>query len=57
MNIKSDGEPIYGGSDKYTEIKIKVDWDRVNTNFQGKKNGKRKNTMQMVVTDNARFCC
>ena len=42
MNIKSDGEPIYGGSDKYIEIKIKVDGDRVNTNFQGNKCQKKE---------------
>ena len=35
MNLKFDREPIYGGSDKY--IKTKTYWDKVNTNFQGKK--------------------
>ena len=52
MNIKSDGEPVYGNSDKYTKTKIKSYRDKINkytktkiksyrdkinTNFHGKK--------------------
>ena len=32
-----DSEPVYGDSDKYIKIKIKIYRDKVNTNFQGKK--------------------
>ena len=56
MNIKSDGEPIYGGSDIYTEIKIKVDGDRVNTNFQGKKMPKERipcKWLSLIMVDSA----
>ena len=34
--------PVYGDSDKYIKIKIKICGDKVNTNFQDKKNTKRK---------------
>ena len=37
MNIEFDSEPVYGDVDKYIKAKIKVEGDRVNTNFQGKK--------------------
>ena len=37
-----DSEPVYGDSDKYKKTKIKIYGDKVNTNFQGKKNSKRK---------------
>ena len=37
LNIKFDSEPVYGDADKYIKTKIKMYWDRVNTNFQGKK--------------------
>ena len=42
MNIKSDSEPVYGDNDKYIKTKIKSYGDEINTNFQGKKNTKRK---------------
>ena len=32
-----DSEPVYGDSDKYIKIKIKIYRDKVNTNLQGKK--------------------
>ena len=32
-----DSEPVYGDSDKYIKIKIKIYRDKINTNFQGKK--------------------
>ena len=37
LDIKFDGQPVYGGGDKYMKTKIKMYGDRVNTNFQGKK--------------------
>ena len=37
MNIKFDGEPVYGDNDKFIKRKIKSYGDKVNTNFQGKK--------------------
>ena len=37
LNIEFDSEPVYGDVHKYTKAKIKMYWDRVNTNFQGKK--------------------
>ena len=42
MTIKSDSEPVYGDNDKYIKTKIKSYGDEINTNFQGKKNTKRK---------------
>ena len=39
-----DSEPVYGDSDKYIKAKIKTygDEDKININFQGKKNTKSK---------------
>ena len=34
---KIDSEPVYGDNDKYIKTKIRIDGDKVNTNFQGKK--------------------
>ena len=56
MNKEFDIEPVYGDSDKYMKTKIKLYKDKVNTNFQAKKNAKRKYIIQMYVTNNARFC-
>ena len=56
MNKEFDIEPVYGDSDKYMKTKIKLYKDKVNTNFQAKKNTKRKYIIQMYVTNNARFC-
>ena len=42
MNTEFDSEPVYGDSDKYLKTKIKSYGDKVNTNFQNKKNTKRK---------------
>ena len=42
INKKFDSEPIYSDDDKYIKAKIKMYEDRVITNFQGKKNIKRK---------------
>ena len=41
MNIEFDSEPVYGDSDKYIKTKTKSYRDKVNTNFQGKKNNKK----------------
>ena len=42
LNIKSDSKPAYGDNDKCIKTKTKLYRDKVNTNFQGKKNTKRK---------------
>ena len=47
MDVKFDSEPVYGDNDKYTKTKIKIDKDKVNTNFQGKK----------VPKENASYKC
>ena len=56
MNKEFDSGPVYGDNDKYIKTKIKSYGDKINTNFQGKKNTKRKYIIQMFVIDNARFC-
>ena len=40
MNIEYESEPIYSDNDKYIKTKIKLYGDKINTNFQGKKNTK-----------------
>ena len=42
MNIEFESELVYGDNDKYIKTKIKLYRDKVNTNFQGKKNVKKK---------------
>ena len=42
MNIKFDSELVYGDNEKYIKTKIKSYGDKINTNFQSKKNTKRK---------------
>ena len=42
MHIEFDSEPVYGDNDKYIKTKIKLYGDKVNTNFQSKKNAQRK---------------
>ena len=42
MNIKFDSAPGYGDNDKYIKAKIKTYRDKVNKNFQAKKNIKIK---------------
>ena len=37
LNIEFNSEPVCGDVDKYIKTKIKLQWDRVNTNFQRKK--------------------
>ena len=47
LNIKFDGEPVYGDNDKYIKTKIKIYDSNVNTNFHGKK----------IPKDNASYKC
>ena len=56
MNIDLDSEPVYGDNDKYIKTKIKLYGDKINTNFQGKKNTKRRCIIQVFVIDNVRIC-
>ena len=42
MDKNFDSEPVYCNNDKYIKTKIKLYGDKINTNFQGKKNTKRK---------------
>ena len=42
MNIKFDSAPGYSDNDKYIKAKIKTYRDKVNKNFQAKKNIKIK---------------
>ena len=56
MNIEFDSEPVYGDNDKYIKTKINLYSDKVNTNFQGKKELKENEIIQVLLTDNARFC-
>ena len=37
MNIDFDSEPVYDDNDKYIKAKIKINRNKVNTKFQGKK--------------------
>ena len=56
MNIEFDSEPVYGDNDKYIKRKRKSYIDKVNTTFYNNKYQKKKNTVQVFVIDNARFC-
>ena len=47
---------VYGDADKYTKTKIKIYADNILQIFMTKKS-KRKNTMQVFINNNARFCC
>ena len=42
MNKEFDSEPVYGDNDKYIKEKINLYENKVNTNFQGKKNTPKK---------------
>ena len=37
LGIKFDSQPVYGDGDKYIKTKVKMNGNRVNTDFQGKK--------------------
>ena len=56
INKKLGSELFYGGSDIYMKTKIKSYGNKINTNFQGKKNTRRKCITKMFVIDNTRFC-
>ena len=45
LKIEFDGEPVYGDNDKYVKTKIKLYAGSMITNFQSKKNFKRKSTV------------
>ena len=53
---KFDGRPVYGDDEKYIKTKIKTYDDSVITNFHNKKNAKRESPMQVLISNNARFC-
>ena len=48
FKINFNSQPIYGDNDKYIKTKIKIYGASINTNFQGKKKGKRKSTIQFL---------
>ena len=50
MNIEFGSKPVQGDNDKYIKAKRKSYGDKVNTNFQGKKEKK-------LPTENASFKC
>ena len=56
INKKLGSDLFYGGSDIYMKTKIKSYGNKINTNFQGKKNTRRKCITKMFVIDNTRFC-
>ena len=56
LKIEFDSKPVYGDNDKYIKTKMKMYGGSVNTNSHGKKNAKRKSTMQLFINNNARFC-
>ena len=47
LNVKFDGEPVYGDNDKYIKTKIKIYDGNENTNFPDKK----------VAKDNSSYKC
>ena len=56
LKIEFDSKPVYGDDNKYIKTKIKIYASSMITNFQGKKNAKRKSTIQVFINNNARFC-
>ena len=59
MSIYFDSKPTYGDDDKYIKTKIQTYEDSITTNFynkKGSKNIRRKNTTQMFINNNSRFC-
>ena len=59
MSIDFESKPFYGDDDddddKYMKTKIKKYNDNIMTNFH-KKSTQWKNTMQMFINNNTRFC-
>ena len=56
LKIEFDSEPVYGDNNKYIKTKIKLYIGSMITNFQSKKNPKRKSTVQVFINNNAGFC-
>ena len=60
MSIDFDTKTTYGNDYKYTKTKIKTYEDSITTNFYNKKGSKKKtekkNTMQIFINNNTRFC-
>ena len=59
MSIDFDSKTTYGNDYKYTKTKIKTYEDSITTNFYNKKGSKKsqkKNTMQIFINNNTRFC-
>ena len=48
LGIELDSEPVYGDTDSYMKTKVKVYYDRVNTNFQGKETPKRDSSYKCL---------
>ena len=48
-------QTFYGDDDKYIKTKIKI--CEGNHKFPEQKSTRRKNTTQMFINNNARFCC
>ena len=54
MNIKFDGELVYGDNDKYIKKKIKSYGDKINTNFHDKKISKENascKSLSLIMLD------
>ena len=58
MSIDFNSHVFYGDDDdnKYIKTKIRTFADSITTTFHGKKNTRRKSTMQVFINNNARFC-
>ena len=54
LSIKFDSEPVYGYNDKYIKIKIKLYGDKINTNFQGRKNTLLKEQIKILSSNTFR---
>ena len=48
LGTELDSEPVYGDTDSYMKTKVKVYYDRVNTNFQGKETPKRDSSYKCL---------
>ena len=49
LKIEFDSKPVYGDDNKYIKTKIKIYASSMITNFQDKKNAKRKSTIQVFI--------
>ena len=58
MSIDFNSNLFYGDDDnkKYIKTKIRTFAESITTTFHGKKNIRRKSTMQVFINNNARFC-